>query len=139
MSKTNIAVLVSGGGTNLQALIDAQNSGIIKSGKIELVIANNDEMALGAISALQSAGFNTGKGTTIPVFGVDATDAARSAIKNGYMTGTVKQDAVGMAETIMKVIQNFKNGEDKLSGIEEDNIVGSWKVNIPYAKYLKEE
>ncbi len=36
-----IAVLVSGGGTNLQALIDAQQSGIIKSGKIELVIANN--------------------------------------------------------------------------------------------------
>ena len=36
-----IAVLVSGGGTNLQALIDAQNSSIIKSGKIELVIANN--------------------------------------------------------------------------------------------------
>ena len=37
----NIAVLVSGGGTNLQALIDAQNSGIIKSGKINLVISNN--------------------------------------------------------------------------------------------------
>lgn len=36
-----IAVLVSGGGTNLQALIDAQNSGIIHSGKIELVISNN--------------------------------------------------------------------------------------------------
>ena len=36
-----IAVLVSGGGTNLQALIDAQQSGIIKNGKIELVIANN--------------------------------------------------------------------------------------------------
>ena len=39
----NIAVLVSGGGTNLQALIDAQNSGIIKSGKISLVISNNPE------------------------------------------------------------------------------------------------
>ena len=37
----NIAVLVSGGGTSLQALIDAQNSGIIKSGKINLVISNN--------------------------------------------------------------------------------------------------
>ena len=37
----NIAVLVSGGGTNLQALIDAQNSGVIKSGKIGLVISNN--------------------------------------------------------------------------------------------------
>lgn len=36
-----IAVLVSGGGTNLQALIDAQNSGIISSGKIELVLSNN--------------------------------------------------------------------------------------------------
>ena len=39
----NIAVLVSGGGTNLQALIDAQSSGIIKSGKINLVISNNPD------------------------------------------------------------------------------------------------
>ena len=37
-----IAVLVSGGGTNLQALIDAQRSGIIHSGEIVLVIANNE-------------------------------------------------------------------------------------------------
>ena len=41
MSKARIAVLVSGGGTNLQALIDAQKSGIIASGEIKLVIANN--------------------------------------------------------------------------------------------------
>ena len=39
--KARIAVFVSGGGTNLQALIDAQKDGIIKSGKIELVISNN--------------------------------------------------------------------------------------------------
>ncbi len=39
----NIAVLVSGGGTNLQALIDAQKSGIIKSGEIKLVISNNPD------------------------------------------------------------------------------------------------
>lgn len=39
--KAKIAVLVSGGGTNLQALINAQKSGIISSGKIELVISNN--------------------------------------------------------------------------------------------------
>lgn len=38
--KVRIAVLVSGGGTNLKALIDAQNSGIIKSGKIVLVISS---------------------------------------------------------------------------------------------------
>lgn len=39
----NVAVLVSGGGTNLQALIDAQAQGIIKSGKITLVISNNPD------------------------------------------------------------------------------------------------
>lgn len=41
MGKAKIAVLVSGGGTNLQALIDAQSSGIINSGEIVLVISNN--------------------------------------------------------------------------------------------------
>jgi len=40
VSRARIAVLVSGGGTNLQALIDAQNAGLIKSGEIVLVIAN---------------------------------------------------------------------------------------------------
>ena len=43
MKKAKIAVLVSGGGTNLQALIDAQNSGIIESGRVELVISNNPD------------------------------------------------------------------------------------------------
>ena len=39
-NKAKVAVLVSGGGTNLQALIDAEKSGIIESGKISLVISN---------------------------------------------------------------------------------------------------
>ena len=52
-----IAVLVSGGGTNLQALIDAQNSGIIKSGKIELVIANNANAF--ALERAEKAGIKT--------------------------------------------------------------------------------
>ena len=43
MVKARIAVLVSGGGTNLQALIDAQKSGIIKSGEITLVISNKKD------------------------------------------------------------------------------------------------
>jgi len=41
MAKARIAVLVSGGGTNLQALIDAQNAGVIESGEICVVISNN--------------------------------------------------------------------------------------------------
>ncbi len=55
--KTNIAVLVSGGGTNLQALIDAQNSGIIKSGEIKLVISNNPEAF--ALERAQKANIKT--------------------------------------------------------------------------------
>ena len=41
MLRAKIAVLVSGGGTNLQALIDAEKSGVIKSGKLSLVVSNN--------------------------------------------------------------------------------------------------
>lgn len=41
--KARIAVLVSGGGTNLQAILDAQDSGIITSGEVVLVISNNKD------------------------------------------------------------------------------------------------
>lgn len=54
MLKAKIAVLVSGGGTNLQALIDAQNSGIIHSGEITLVISNNQNAY--ALTRAQKAG-----------------------------------------------------------------------------------
>ncbi len=55
--KTNIAVLVSGGGTNLQALIDAQKDGIITSGEIKLVISNNPDAF--ALERAQKAGIAT--------------------------------------------------------------------------------
>jgi phosphoribosylglycinamide formyltransferase-1 len=42
-NKVRIAVLVSGGGTNLQAIIDAQKGGVIKSGEVTLVISNNSK------------------------------------------------------------------------------------------------
>lgn len=61
MVKTKIAVLVSGGGTNLQALIDAQNSGIIKSGEIALVVSNNENAY-----ALKRASDNNIKTAYIP-------------------------------------------------------------------------
>lgn len=55
--KANIAVLVSGGGTNLQALIDAQTSGILKSGEIRLVVANNPSAY--ALERAKKAGIET--------------------------------------------------------------------------------
>ena len=59
-NKAKIAVLVSGGGTNLQALIDAEKSGIIKSGTIELVISN--KASAYALERAKQAGI---KGVTI--------------------------------------------------------------------------
>ena len=53
----NIAVLVSGGGTNLQALIDAQKSGIIKSGEITAVISSSKNAY--ALTRAENAGLNT--------------------------------------------------------------------------------
>ncbi len=104
---------------------------------VELVIANNDEMALGAISALNEAGYNKEGGKIIPVFGVDATDAAKSKINAGFMAGTVKQDAEGMAEAISKVTSNFKMGIAILEGITNENIIDGWRINIPYSPYTK--
>ncbi len=102
---------------------------------IELVIANNDEMALGAVSALQTAGYNKDGKKVIPVFGVDATDAAKSAIKSGSMIGTIKQDAQGMADTITTIMKNYLDGANALDGIDTANVVGTWRVNIPYSAY----
>ncbi|MCD8123205.1 MAG: galactose ABC transporter substrate-binding protein [Clostridiales bacterium] len=108
---------------------------------VELVIANNDEMAIGAVTALQNGGYNLedGSATVIPVFGVDATDAAKDAIAKGTMVGTIKQDADGMAETIAQIVVNYSTGADTFADVDADNVVGTWRVNIPYATYTGEE
>lgn len=105
-----------GGAWSAQAALDYMNTNLSQYNEangnmIELVICNNDNMAEGAISALEAAGCNTGAegATVIPVFGVDATDAAKELIAAGKMTGTVKQDAEGMAAAIASVVK--ANGE----------------------------
>ncbi len=106
---------------------------------VELVIANNDEMALGAIAALNEAGYNKEGGKTIPVFGVDATEAAKAKIASGAMTGTVKQDGEGMADAIVTIAKNMISGAPMFEGIDEEMIVDGWRVNIPYSSYTGEE
>ena len=105
---------------------------------IELVIANNDGMAEGAISALGAVGYNKGKGSpTVPVFGVDATEAARSLIANGQMSGTIKQDESGMAKALRHLAQNALSGRDLLAdtgGIPSEEDVR--KLRIRYEKYV---
>lgn len=107
------------------------------SNMIELAICNNDGMAEGVITALNSAGFNTGGEKSIPVFGVDATDAAKELIKNKKMTGTIKQDAKGMAEAIAQVLENALADKDLMADTGnlhvDDNVR---KIRVPYSKYL---
>ncbi len=127
----------SAAATDYMSTILAQYSEANKN-MVELVIANNDEMALGAISSLQAAGYNKDGGKTIPVFGVDATDAAKEAIKNGSMVGSIKQDADGMAKVLVTIAQNFINSKSTFDGVNADDVVGTWRVNIPYATYTGE-
>ena len=117
--------------TALASYNDANNN------MIELVICNNDGMAEGAITALNTVGYNTGVGKTIPVFGVDATDAARNLIGAGKMAGTIKQDARGMAQLLAKLAANALEGKDLLDETEQYNKDANVaKIRIAYEKYL---
>ena len=106
---------------------------------VELIICNNDGMAEGAVSALQGAGYNTGDGKTIPVFGVDATDSAKQLINEGKMTGNIKQDAEGMASTIVNLVSSVKNGGNLMDNTSSFNVdEGVAKIRVPYATYTGE-
>ena len=106
---------------------------------VELIICNNDGMAEGAVSALQGVGYNTGDGKTIPVFGVDATDSAKQLINEGKMTGTIKQDAEGMASTILNLVSSVQGGGELMDNTSSFNVdEGVAKIRVPYATYTGE-
>lgn len=108
---------------------------------VELVICNNDGMAEGAVTALNTAGYNKGGDSPmVPVFGVDATDAAKALIKDGKMVGTIKQDADGMAECISTLVANIAGGKDLMDGVAGKYTVdeGVNKIRIPYQVYMGE-
>ncbi len=113
---------------------------------IELVICNNDNMAEGVISALEQAGYNTGEegSTTIPVFGVDATEAAQELIAAGKMIGTVKQYADGMADAIADVVEAVLGGATMAEAVAAEAEVADMynvatgienKLFVAYAPY----
>ncbi len=115
--------------------------GVPRGNMIELVICNNDNMAEGAIAALNEYGYNTGMegSVTIPVFGVDATEYARQLIASGRMTGTIVQDAGKMAEIIAHLAVNASQGKDLMEDAfssfpgTESHIKN--KIIIPYSYY----
>ena len=104
--------------------------------KIEFVIANNDGMALGAISSLEKAGYFTGD-KFVPVVGVDAIPEALEMIEKGKMVGTVLNDAKNQGKATIDLAANAAKGKDVLDGTE-------WKlddkkaVRVPYVEITKD-
>ncbi|WP_417092234.1 galactose ABC transporter substrate-binding protein [Intestinimonas timonensis] len=100
---------------------------------VELVIANNDDMGLGAITALETAGYNNGTGTTIPVFTVDGLQGIVDAISAGKATGAVGQSASGLAESVATLVKNYQADGDLMSNTGDmivDETVA--KIRVPY-------
>jgi methyl-galactoside transport system substrate-binding protein len=80
------------------------------AGKIEVVFANNDDMALGAIEALKAAGYFKG-GKYMPVVGVDATPPAKDALKQGTLLGTVLNDATNQGLATYELAFSLASGK----------------------------
>jgi len=81
--------------------------------QIDAVICGNDQMALGAVSALKAAGRLAG----CQVSGVDATEEALAAVAAGEMVQTVKQDAVGQANGAVTLLSAIKKGDKPSQGL----------------------
>ncbi len=88
---------------------DLMTNWIAAGKKPAAVIANNDNMALGAIKAMKAAGMST---KDIPVGGIDATQEALASMKAGDLNVTVFQDAAGQGkgavDTAMKLVKGEK-------------------------------
>lgn len=127
---------------------DAQNkmqAWLTKFGdKIEVVFANNDDMALGAIEALKAAGyFGPGK-KYIPVVGVDATPPALDALKQGTLLGTVLNDAANQGKATFDLASQLGAGAKTLKTVAPlanadgtPNPQGHY-VWVPYTKVTKD-
>lgn len=82
---------------------------------LELVISNNDAMALGAISRMRQNGYfsEADRGESwLPVVGIDGIDDAVEQIEDGYLYGTVKNDSLSMAEAIVELARIILDGRD---------------------------
>lgn len=103
--------------------VDAWLSGP-NSDKIEVIIANNDAMAMGALEATKA------HGKKLPIYGVDALSEALQLVKSGALAGTVLNDGKNQAKAIIEGTNNLVAGKAIEAGT-------SWKpvnkvIRIPY-------
>lgn len=96
--------------------------------KIELVLANNDDMALGAIDAYKKLNYSE---SALPVFfGVDGTDVGLQAVLDSEMSGTVYNDKEGQAEAMAKLAVALVSGR----GMEDIKFEKEKYIYLPYSK-----
>ncbi|MBP3195124.1 MAG: substrate-binding domain-containing protein [Cardiobacteriaceae bacterium] len=101
--------------------------------KVEIIIANSDDMALGAVDAFKAAGVSP-----IPIVGMNAIKEAIDAVDEGTLVGTVLQDVDKQAEVTYKIADNLARGKSKEEGLGEYQFLGGNQVNIPYTIITKE-
>lgn len=104
--------------------------------KIEAIISNNDNMAIGAVDALQKYGYNKGdKAKDIVVVGIDAITEARDYISKGFMTGTVFQDPHAEAEALYTIGMNLYYGREPTYGMDYKPEKDKKIILMPFQEY----
>lgn len=100
---------------------------------IELVLANNDDMALGAIDALKAR--NIPRGDWPAVVGIDGTDVGLEAVRNGEMIGTVYNDKEGQAAAMLELAYTLST-DGSVSSIA---MMDGNTIRLPYIKVSAKE
>ncbi|WP_317273953.1 MULTISPECIES: galactose ABC transporter substrate-binding protein [Clostridium] len=104
---------------------------------IEVIISNNDDMAIGAVRALQESGYNMGDPNKfISVVGVGGSAEAIEMIDSGFMTGTVFHDPKAKAIALYKIGLNLANGKEPLKDTEYEFDRTGVAVRIPFNGYI---
>lgn len=99
--------------------------------RIELVLANNDDMALGAIDAYEKLNYME---SVLPVFfGVDGTDVGLEAVRDSKLAGTVYNDKEGQAGAMAKLAVALVSGE----GMDTIRFEDDRYIYLPYSKVTK--
>ena len=95
-----------------------------KANEIEVIISNNDGMAMGALEAARA------HGKQLPIFGVDALPEVLQLIKKGEIAGTVLNDGVNQGKAVVNLANNLSHGKPATEGTKwelKDRV-----VRIPY-------
>ena len=104
--------------------------------RIEVVFANNDDMAIGAIEALMENGYFNG-GPFMPVIGVDGTEKGRAALNNGTLLGTVYNDSYNQALALYNLALVLSRGEVPTKENIGFDIVDERYIWIEYTPMVK--